>query len=65
MKVAHSTGGFNPDDKQHKKLNEELRAHFKLSDPDPKKFQLHIDAVLEPMLHQVIEYVRAKSSLNP
>lgn len=63
MRVTHSNGGFDPEDKDHKKLNQELINHFQPRQPDPHKFQLHIDEVLDPMLEEIIEYVKAKARL--
>jgi len=61
-KFAHSSGGYNPDDPEQKKLCQRIVRHFGLNDTNPPDFPLPIDEVLERIFCACKRY--AKEFLN-
>ena len=57
-KFAHTSGKYDPNDKDQKKLCDRITDHFKLENTDPPDFPLDIDKVLEPMVVACNAYVR-------
>lgn len=67
-KFAHSSGRYNPNDKDSKELYEQISKHFSLnntnSSVDATEFPLSIDKVLEPLTAGCKKYISNLDSKN-
>jgi len=61
--IAHTSGRYNPNNIDHKKLLEELVSHFNLSNGNRKEFPLLIDKVIYPLFEGSKRYVRGKYAI--
>lgn len=57
---AHSSSKYNPNDKDKRRLVEELISHFKLDIDNPQEFPLNIDTVIYPLFDGCKRYVQGK-----
>ncbi len=57
---SHTSGKYNPHDKDQKKLLQRLTKHFKLSLKNPRDFPISLDTVVEPLFKGCKEYVKGK-----
>ena len=61
---AHTSGKYNPHNKDQRKLVQKLICHFKLSNKDPQSFPLDIDKVIYPLFEGCKKYVEVKHATN-
>lgn len=61
MILAHTTGKYNPEDKEQNLLMDKLIYFFKPDLEDPKEFPLDIDKVIDPLFEGCRRHIKAKA----
>lgn len=59
---SHTSGKYNPNNKEEKKLVNRIIEHFDLKISEPHDFPISIDTVVTPIVIKTKEYIKAKLS---